>query len=155
MLRVGRREGARDMSISLMWLSAGILFVILEVATPGFVICFFGLAAITLSPLVKFFPLLNFGEQAAIFAVLSILYILSLRPWLRKIVVRGGLVTVDPAHESVGKTAKVVVAIDSAEEGRVELFGTRWKAVADVPLAAGEAVRVVGQDNLTLRVEKI
>jgi membrane-bound serine protease (ClpP class) len=40
-------------------------------------------------------------------------------------------------------------------EGFVRVMGERWRAVADSPVAAGERVRVVGVDGLTLRVRRL
>jgi membrane protein implicated in regulation of membrane protease activity len=36
--------------------------------------------------------------------------------------------------------------------GAVELNGTRWRAIAETPLAAGAAAVVVGRRDLTLLV---
>jgi membrane-bound serine protease (ClpP class) len=39
-------------------------------------------------------------------------------------------------------------------EGWVRVQGERWRAVADAPIAAGEKIRVMAVDGLTLRVRK-
>jgi membrane-bound serine protease (ClpP class) len=40
-------------------------------------------------------------------------------------------------------------------KGRVRIRGEYWSARADAPIPAGRPVRVVGVDNLTLRVEEV
>jgi len=41
----------------------------------------------------------------------------------------------------------------SGTAGRVRAEGETWRAVSSTPLASGQAVRVVGLDGITLRVE--
>jgi membrane-bound serine protease (ClpP class) len=50
-----------------------------------------------------------------------------------------------------GKIGTVVIAIADTP-GQVNVEGERWRAVADVPIAAGERVRIAGMDGLTIRV---
>lgn len=49
--------------------------------------------------------------------------------------------------------AKARVVAWTGDEGEVEAAGERWRARAERPLSAGQSVRVVGRDGLTLRVE--
>lgn len=51
----------------------------------------------------------------------------------------------------VGRTATVVDDIDP--RGRVRLDGEFWNARADIPVKAGETVRIAAIDGLTLEVE--
>jgi membrane-bound serine protease (ClpP class) len=50
-----------------------------------------------------------------------------------------------------GKIGTVLVAIADSP-GQVRVAGERWRAIADAPIAAGERVRVVDMDGLTIRV---
>ncbi len=53
----------------------------------------------------------------------------------------------------IGQHAVVRAALDP--EGQVQLDGELWRAVAeDAPVPAGETVRVIGVDGLTLRVSR-
>ncbi|HWN90849.1 MAG TPA: nodulation protein NfeD, partial [Verrucomicrobiae bacterium] len=53
----------------------------------------------------------------------------------------------------IGQQAVVRAALDP--EGQVQLDGELWRAVAeDAPVPAGETVRVIGVDGLTLRVSR-
>jgi Membrane protein implicated in regulation of membrane protease activity len=143
-------------NIPVLWFLVGVGLAFLELATPGFVILFFGLAAITVSLVVWLCPALSFTWQLGIFMILTIGYIVFLRSWLKNMLVgktsnEGG----DPDSEVVGQQTTVVEAIPANGEGKVEVFGTNWRAVAATPLAVGTRVRVAAQNNLVLTVEPL
>ena len=144
-------------SCAWLWVYAGAALVFLELVVPGFVLCFFGLSAATVGAL-KF----AFGDaftstwQLAAFSVFSILYIVLLRRYLTKVFVGGKVETkTDFDNESVGRTGKVTEAIRPPLTGRVLLGDAEWTAAADRPIEAGADVRVVSQQNLTMKVEEI
>ena len=144
-------------SCAWLWVYAGAALMFLELIVPGFVLCFFGLSAATVGVL-KF----AFGDaftstwQLAAFSVFSILYIVLLRRYLTKVFVGGKVETkTDFDNESVGRIGKVTVAVCPPLTGRVMIGDAEWNAAADAPIEAGAAVRVVAQDNLTMRVEKV
>jgi membrane-bound serine protease (ClpP class) len=60
-------------------------------------------------------------------------------------------ISVTGKEAMVGKTGTIMVAIADSP-GQVSIEGERWSAVAEAPIAAGERVRVVGMDGLTIRV---
>lgn len=126
----------------------------LELLAPGFVICFFGLAAATVG-VMKFAlgDAFTLTGQLAAFSVLSVLYIVLLRRALKKVFVGGKVETrTDFDNESVGRTGKVTEAIDPPLTGRVMIGDSEWTAAADAPIATGADVKVVAQDNLTMKV---
>ncbi len=140
-----------------LWIYAGAALMLLELIVPGFVLCFFGLSAATVG-ILRF----SFGEsftptlQLAAFSVLSVLYIVLLRRYLTKVFVGGKVETkTDFDNESVGRIGKVTEAVRPPLTGRVMIGDAEWTAAADAPIEAGADVRVVAQDNLTMRVEKI
>ena len=140
-----------------LWIYAGAALMLLELVVPGFVLCFFGLSAATVGVL-RF----AFGEaltptwQMAAFSVFSVLYILFLRRYLKKVFVGGKVETkTDFDNESVGRIGKVVQAIRPPLTGRVMLGDAEWTAASDRPVAVGANVRVVAQNNLTMHVEAI
>lgn len=49
----------------------------------------------------------------------------------------------------------MTVAIEPPLSGRVEIGDAEWTAASDAPVAVGANVKVVAQDNLTMRVEQI
>ena len=139
-----------------LWIYAGSALVLLELVVPGFVLCFFGLSAATVG-LLRF----AFGEafgpswQLASFSALSILYIVLLRRWLKSIFV-GDRVDVSGSSggEYVGRFGRVTSPVSPGSPGRVLVGDAEWNAEADEPIPEGADVRVVGQANLTLKVEQ-
>lgn len=137
-----------------LWIYAGSAMVLLELIVPGFVVCFFGLAAATVGVL-KFAlgDSLTMTGQLAAFSVFTVLYIVLFRRALKRVFVGGKVETAtDFDNESVGRIGRVVAAIEPPLPGRVLIGDAEWSAAADVPLAAGADVRVVAQDNLTMKV---
>lgn len=140
-----------------LWIYAGLALTLLELVAPGFVLCFFGLAALTVGAL-RF----AFGEafgataQTASFSVLAVLYILLLRRLMKRVFVgekdgaAHGL-----ANDYVGRVGKVTEAIEPPKTGRVLLGDAEWTATADAPVPAGADVTVVAQRNLTMTVSAL
>ncbi|MBR4171926.1 MAG: NfeD family protein [Kiritimatiellae bacterium] len=140
----------------LIWLIAGIILLIMEVATPGFVICFFGLSAITVSLLAKLIPSFGAAWQWFAFSVLAILYTIFLRRFLTRIFVgKSETTSSNPDDDTTGKVVRVTADISPNIPGRVELNGTNWTAEANESIHCGEYVRILAQNNLTLKVEKV
>ena len=140
-----------------LWVYVGAALMLLELVVPGFVLCFFGLSAATVGGL-KFVLGDGFSMawQLAAFSAFSVLYIAILRRMLKKVFVGGKVETkTDFDHESVGRVGKVTVEIAPPISGRVLLGDAEWTAIADGPIAAGANVRVVAQDNLTMKVVEI
>ena len=144
-------------SCAWLWIYAGAALMLLELVAPGFVLCFFGLSAATVGVL-KF----AFGDaftptwQLAAFSVFSILYILILRRYLKRVFVGGKVETkTDFDNESVGRVGRLTEAITPPLTGRVMLGDAEWTAESDRPIEKGANVRVVAQSNLTMRVEEV
>ena len=144
-------------SCEWLWLYFGAFLMLMELLAPGFVVFFFGLSASTVG-LCRF----AFGDaftltwQLAAFSAFSILYLVVLRRWLKKLFTGGRVETkTDFDNEYVGRTGRVTAAIDPPLAGRVVIGDAEWTAVADVPIAVGSDVKVVYNRNLTMKVEEI
>jgi membrane-bound serine protease (ClpP class) len=55
----------------------------------------------------------------------------------------------------LGTTGRAITAIDGASSGKVTTHGEIWQATAKRPVAAGQSVRIVAVDGLTLAVEPV
>ena len=70
------------------WIYTGCVLMLMELVVPGFVLCFFGMAAATVGAI-----RLAVGDafsptwQLAVFSVCSVLYIVLLRRWLKSVFV--------------------------------------------------------------------
>lgn len=142
------------LSCGWLWMYVGAFLMLAELLAPGFVIFFFGLSAATVG-LFRFAlgDVFDLTVQLAAFSALSIVYLLVLRRWLKKVFAGDAHTSgADFDHESVGRTGRVTAAIRPHLAGRVLVGDAEWTAVADAALEAGRDVKVVAQDNLTLKV---
>ena len=67
-----------------VWLTAGVVLAILEVAVPGFIFLGFALGAVIMAGVVTLFPAIGTPALLAIFAILSLLAWIGLRMGFRK-----------------------------------------------------------------------
>ena len=94
--------------------------------------------------------------QLAAFSVFSVLYIVILRRYLQRVFVGGKVETkTDFDNESVGRIGTLTAAVLPPLAGRVMLGDSEWTAESERPIEAGANVRVVAQQNLTMKVEEI
>ncbi len=136
------------------WLIAGIVLMLMELLTPGFVVFFFGLAAATVSLCIFVFPGFGAYWQLAAFSVFSVLYLVVLRRYVKSVFM-GDSEENAVADELVGRVGKVTELIRPDVPGRVEIRDAGWTANAAVRIEPGEEVRVTAHDNLTVTVEKL
>ncbi len=142
---------------SVTWFLIGVVFFVIELTLPSLVLLFFGLGAWATS-LVCYFGLVDesTGAQLLIFSVVSVLSLILLRSRLKNVFF-GEESDADKnvREDFVGEHATVISAIEPNNVGRVEVHGSQWKAIADEPIAVGQAAKVIAKENLTLKVKSI
>ena len=138
-----------------IWLYIGAFLMLAEIVSPGFVIFFFGLGAATVAVLKWAVPSLGLAGQLALFSIASVFYLLVLRRYMKKLFMGDAENSPGLASEYVGRLGKVVVAIRPEVPGRILLGDAEWAAAAGERIDVGAEVKVVAQDNLTMRVEKV
>lgn len=147
---------------ALYWLIIGVMLLFLQLALPGFILFFFGLAALITAAVAWLTPL-EIAWQLGLFIVSSVVSFMTLRDTIQKILFKPKPKEVDEAEvpdEDVflatpGDRAVVGVTIAPPAEGRINYSGGSWRATADEKIDEGEIVAVVSQDNLVIHVEKI
>ena len=144
-------------SCGWLWLSLGALLMLMEIASPGFVVFFVGLSAATVG-LCRF----AFGEaftltwQLAAFSVFTILYLAVLRRWMKRIFTGDvNRTATDFNNDFVGRLGKVTASVEPPHAGRAEIGDAEWTVECEQPLAVGTTVRVISQNNLTMKVEEV
>lgn len=145
------------LSAAWLWIYAGCVLMLLELLAPGFVIFFFGLSAATVG-LATFVAGEWFSTiwQLAAFSAFSILYLVTLRRYMKEVFSgTSGKSATDFDNENIGRPGKVTVAINPPHQGRVLIGDAEWTAEAESPIAAGAEVKVISQNNLTMKVEEI
>jgi membrane protein implicated in regulation of membrane protease activity len=137
----------------LWWLGAALLLIAIEVMTVDLVLLMFagGAVAAGIANLLG----ASLPVQIVVFAVVSVLLLVSLRPWLlRQLRARVPLIETNVAAQ-VGRAAIAVQDVD-VHGGRVKLSGEVWSARAareDVVFAVGAELRVVRIDGATAVVD--
>ena len=139
-----------------IWIYIGIGLMFLELIVSGFILCFFGLAAATVG-VIRFIigDAFDLTWELAVFSGLSVAYIFLLRRWFKRTFVGDKKGDADLGDDNIGRVGKVTAAIEPPLAGRVMLGDSEWSAEADVPVAIGANVRVISQNNLTIKVAVI
>lgn len=145
------------MKPEIIWFLIGIAMFVLEFAVPGFIVGFFGIGALLVSGLC-FCMELSLNVQLLIFIISSVLLLVLLRKWARKIFtgrVRDNNDSNPDLEEYLGKRAVVKEEIAPRKPGKVEFHGTLWDAVSEETLACNAQVMIVGKDNITFKVKSV
>ncbi len=136
----------------LAWFLVGILFYVVELALPGFVVFFFGVGA-WCTALAVYLADISTSAQLGVFLVTSLVTLFLLRKYLQTVFI--GSAQQDDASvraEPVADTGVVTEDIMPPGKGRVKYGGSFWKASAEEPIAAGTTVKIITQNNLEVQV---
>jgi membrane protein implicated in regulation of membrane protease activity len=114
-------------SIGYIWISMGIVMVILEFLIPGIFISFLGISAI-LTGLILFFVDMKFLNQIYLWAALSTILIFFGGKFMEKIFPSDKVVSDKIEDSYVGKIVKVTKKVTPTQAGRVLFQGTEWNA---------------------------
>lgn len=139
----------------LFWLVLATACLTLELASGDFYITCFGIGALcsTLSVFVG----IPFWAQVLVFAVLSVLSVRLLRPWLVAMLNAKGHHRVSNTDALMGRIGTVSETIKAGDYGRVKIDGDDWKACSHdaADIAVGDKVRVVGRESIIIEVERV
>jgi membrane protein implicated in regulation of membrane protease activity len=135
-----------------MWLAAGLVLLVIELATPsGFFVMFFGLGAVTVGILQGIGVFDSALVQWSVFTALSLIYLLLFRGRMQKGVDQ------PPANIDtlVGELAVPRERILPGQVGRVDLRGALWNARNGAATATepGQRCRVTAVDGLTIYIK--
>lgn len=135
-----------------VWVTAAVVFMILELMTPTFVFACFVVGSITAGVYSYFYPD-GYYWQVGIFIVLTLGLLPLTRTLARKI-------TRESPQKSnidalIDKVALVTKAIDPDLGGQVKIEGEIWLARADEYVAENEKVRIVSISGTKAHVEKL
>lgn len=133
----------------LWWVGAALLLGLIEITTLDFVFIMFAGGALAAAGV-------NAADgplwlQVVVFAVVSTVLLLTVRPPLKRYLARGGPESLTNAEAHVGRTASVIEEVTDVR-GLVKLMGEVWTARAaegSPPLAEGSTVQVVRIDGAT------
>ncbi|MDR0940998.1 MAG: NfeD family protein [Bacteroidales bacterium] len=139
----------------LFWLICGIVGILFELLISGFVLIFFGIGALVTAACTYFISDITTTWQVIIFIAVSCGTLAFFRKSFKQILFsrKAPKERDELAEEFQGKTA-VVLEDFVAQQGKVELNGSSWKATANENFAKGDVVFIQKRDNLTLIVTK-
>lgn len=141
-----------------LWVILGIILCLSEFIVPGFVICFFGAAAIVMGLVTAIFPSMALGWQIFIFTILSVSVIYASRKFFPE-AFKGNKERAVANSDCDDFSHAIAITEETIKPGlvggKVRFEGSYWTARSNEEIAAGEEVRVVARENITLIVEKI
>ncbi len=136
------------------WLVLGVIFVILEVLSPGVFFVWMGVSAGVVALMVAVIPGMSWEYQILAFAVFSVISIVAWHQHLKKHPTK----TDQPRLNRRGEQyVDRVFTIDTPivnGQGKIRVDDSTWKITGeDCP--QGTKVRVTGVDGVVLRVEEV
>ncbi|HEV8084868.1 MAG TPA: NfeD family protein [Chitinophagaceae bacterium] len=140
------------MQPAVIWFIIGFILFLLEFVVPGLILFFFSVGAWIVAILTLFFPL-AINYQLIIFVISSIISILLLRKWVKKLIYGKNPSRELLEDEFLGKTARAVSAISPGENGKVDFKGTIWQAASEDVIEKEENVIITGNESILLIVK--
>ena len=144
------------MEIWIYWVIAALLLFIVEMFTAGLaVIC---LSIGCLGSAIAAAMDASIEWQLSIFAIVSFIALIAVRPLLKRLFYKGGEKVATNASAMVGKHGVVCADIyGDDEQGRVMIEGVDWRAITtdDEHLDKGTRVVVVAINSVVLTVKKL
>ncbi|MBE0675197.1 MAG: NfeD family protein [Bacteroidales bacterium] len=140
----------------LIWFIIGLIFLILELILPGFVIFFFGIGAWAAS-LACLIANPGTNLQIVIFALTSILTLVAFRRLLKKKFFdsQDGGISSLMDDEFTGRRATALTSFGKGTRGKVEFKGSSWSASSEYDIKEGDVVTIISKESINLFVEPI
>ena len=128
------------------WLTLGLILIGAELLLPGFVLLWFGIAALVVGVLLTLAPDVAVSWQLAVFAATTVLATLLSRLWLRRFGGSGGRPTLNRPDEGLpGRVFRLESPIEQGF-GHLWIGDVHWR-IAGPDLPAGRQIRIVRWDN--------
>ena len=137
----------------LIWLIMGFICFVLEMALPGFIVIFFGIGA-WITALACWFLPISVNQQLAIFLIVSLITLLTLRRFIQRRFSGDDSAETDGVSVVVGESVIVLEDIEPPKEGKIRYSGTQWRAIADEPVAKDSPAVIVAQEGSIIRVKR-
>lgn len=137
------------------WLIAAGIFFIIEIATVGFLVFWFGIGALIAMVVSIFVP--NVYIQALVFIVSSTLLIFFTKPFVNKFVNKEKTIATN-AYSIIGRTGIVTKEINDLKgTGQVKIGGETWSArtLSEETIPENTEIEVVKIDGVKAIVQKV
>ena len=126
----------------IIWVALGIICVIIEIFTPGFLFLSFGIGAILTGLIALIIPSITF--QILAFAVITLIVFILSRKFSKKFISSNYEDT--NVKALIGKTGKVTEKIPANEKGYVKFGGEEWSAVSKDKIEIQKDTRIKVND---------
>jgi len=133
-----------------IWLAAAVIFLIIELTTPSLIFVCFVVGSIA-AGIFSYFSPEQYYWQIGIFLLVSVSLIPPTRVLAKKMV--KPTAQKSNVDALIGKTGKVIKAIDLDDGGKVQIGGEVWIAGADIVIEEGMRIKVVSVSGARLHVE--
>lgn len=140
------------MQAATIWFIIGFVLFILEFVVPGLILFFFGVGAWVVA-IILLFGDISINMQLIIFVISSIVTIVLLRGWVKRILYGKNPSTELLEDEFLGKIAIARTAIAPGRNGDVTFNGTNWQAISNDFIEPEENVKIIGNDSIILIVQ--
>lgn len=139
------------MALWQLWLIGAGIFLILEIATTGFFVFWFGIGC--LFAMITSFFTDNILIQASVFLVSSTLLIFCTKPFVKKFVSSGKTKKTNAYAliDTIGIVTQTIQPLTGT--GQVKIQGETWSAKADVTIEKGSFVIIKQIDGVKVVVE--
>ena len=143
-----------------IWLILGVLFIVAEMFTSGFVLLWFGIGALV-AALLAVTGLVALPLQILAFLVVSIVLTIASRTIFERFLMRGspGRELKTGMESLPGRIGVVVEPSKGAmQEGAVRVFASTWRAFpaeGEEPLREGEQVEIERVEGATVYVRRV
>ena len=150
-----QQDDSFNVNYAVIWIVTGAILVLVEFLVSGFIVVFFGLAAIITGLAIGLGVPGDGGIPYAIFALLSLILLLfarkQMKRWFQGDVVGAQLDEID--KEFIGESVEIISGFDheSPGYGIVSYRGANWNAKSDTRFhTQGTRVSVIGRSSTTL-----
>ncbi len=145
------------MDWALIWIVVGLALIVVEFFISGFVVIFFGIAALVTGLALWMGMSAEHGIPFIVFAVIAVGLLAVLRTRFKSWFV-GTTLSADADDDFVGHEAKIESGFEVGQpnRGKVSYRGTAWDARSTHgPIAPGTVVRITARHSMVLEVEPL
>ncbi|MFH1096109.1 MAG: NfeD family protein [Candidatus Desantisbacteria bacterium] len=140
-------------SPALVWATIGVVFIIAELISFTFILCFLGIGAIIVSLTTWSGITPGINSQLVVFSISSILMMFLFRKTARRLFCGSN----DPLPDYMGQKVKVIKTISEGGEGAIAYRGSDWIAFSDYTdiIIEGNIVEIVAIEGIRVKVKPI
>ncbi len=139
---------------SWLWVTLGVLLMIVEIFAPGFVFLWMGIAAMLTGAISSLLPGMSGEMQFLLFAALSIASVATWQIWARHHPIGTEQPDLNCPVDRLTGHEFVLDEPLAGGKGRLKIGDGFW-AISGPDLPAGARIRVTGGDGTVLRIEEI